>query len=84
MSVLTIELSNHFRSVGKVGSRFPSPFTDFVTVPINMILQFLLVDERIRISDTSNSSLPTISIGRGGACSRSRMIDSLYGLNKEI
>ena len=48
MQVLEMELLNHFRSVGKVGSRFSGPFTNFVTLPMKNILQFLTVDVRIK------------------------------------
>ena len=47
-----MELMNHLKSVDKVGSRFPSPFANFVTVPKDKILQFLSVD--VRIKDIGN------------------------------
>ena len=43
-----MKLLKHLGSVDKVGSRFPSPFADFVTLSINKIFQFLLIDARIK------------------------------------
>ena len=48
MWVLAMEFLNHFRSIGKIGSRFPNPFAYFVILPMNKILQFLSVDVRIK------------------------------------
>ena len=48
MRVLVMELLKHLRSVDKVGNWFSSPFTDFVTLPMDKILQFLPVDARIK------------------------------------
>ena len=48
MPVLVMELLNHFRNVGKIGSKFPSLFTYFVTLPMNKIFQFFTVDKRIK------------------------------------
>ena len=46
--ILTMKVLNHFKSIGKIGSRFPSPFTHFVTLPMNQIFQFFMVDARIK------------------------------------
>ena len=46
--VLAMELLKHLKSVDKVGSKFPSPFTDFVTLPMNKIFLFLPVDAKIK------------------------------------
>ena len=43
-----MELLNHLRSVDKVGSRFPSPFTHLVTLLMNKILQLFTVEARIK------------------------------------
>ena len=48
MRVLAMEFLKHLKSVDKVDSRFPSPFADFVTLPMDKILQFLPVDARIK------------------------------------
>ena len=46
--ILAMEFLNHFKNVGKISSRFPSPFTDLITVSMDKILQFLSVDARIK------------------------------------
>ena len=46
--ILAMELLNHFSSIGRIGSRFPSPFTNFVILPMDKIFQFLSVDARIK------------------------------------
>ena len=48
LQVLAIELPKHLRSDDKLGSRVSSPFTDFVTLLKDKILQFLWVDAKIK------------------------------------
>ena len=48
MQILAMELLNHFKSVGKIGSRFLDPFDYFVILPMKKILQFLPIDARIK------------------------------------
>ena len=48
LQVLAMELLNHFKSVGKIGSMLPSLFTNFVTLPMNKIFQSFTVDTRIK------------------------------------
>ena len=46
--VLAMEILKHLKSVDKVGSSFSIPFADFVTLLVDKILQFSLVDVRIK------------------------------------
>ena len=81
--VLAMELLKHLDSVDKVDSRFPSPFTNFVTLPTNKILQFLPIDTRIKDLGDFKFFFALISIGGGGACSRPGIVNSLYSSSKE-
>ena len=45
--ILAMKLLNHFRSIDKIHSRFLGLITHFVTLLMNKILQFLIVDAKI-------------------------------------
>ena len=47
MDILS-EILRSSRSIFKVGSRFPSALMNFITLPMNKILQFSMVDARIK------------------------------------
>ena len=48
VQVLVTELLNHFKSINKIGNRFLGPFTHFVILPLNKILQFFTIDTRTK------------------------------------
>ena len=48
MQILAIEFLNYFRRVGKINSRNPSLFAHFITLLLNKILQFFIIDARIK------------------------------------
>jgi hypothetical protein len=39
---------DHFWSITKIGDKFPSPFTNVVSLPLNKILQFASSDFGIK------------------------------------
>ena len=78
-----MESLNHFRGIGKVGSRFPGPFANFIILPMNKVLQFLSIDARIKDLEYLKFFSPSISIRGGDAYNCYGIVDTLYGFSKE-
>ena len=46
--ISAMKFLNHFWKMTKIGNRFPNPFTNFISLPLNKILQLSLNDSWIK------------------------------------